>query len=268
VYDDDVTVRTQDVAELYDSAGGDLFQLVFGEQIHIGGFDASMTLADRAGILPGQRGVDLCCCNGAGMRFLVRFRQIASMTGVDISENVIERGRTRCDEEGLSERIRFVHGDACDSGLEDASADFVWSEDAWVYVPDKARLVEEAARIVKRAGAIAFTDWVEGPAGLSDAEAEPVFASLTFPNLETIEGYRSLLENAGCEVVLAEDTGAFARSMDLAAELLETQFKYDALRLLGFNESLGGAVSQGFRGLAELARAGKLQQGRFVARRR
>jgi len=261
-------VGTQDVADLYDGAQGNLFELVFGEQIHVGGFDASLALADRAGILPGQRGVDLCCCNGAGMRFLVRFREVASMTGVDISQRVIDLGRARCAEEGLSKRIRFVHADACQSGLDDASADFVWSEDAWVYVPDKARLVGEAARIVKRDGVIAFTDWVEGPAGLGEAESEPLFAALTFPNLQTIEGYRGLLEKAGCEVTLAEDTGAFARCMDLAAELLETQFKYDALRLLGWNESLGAATSQGFRGLADLARAGKIQQGRFVARRR
>jgi hypothetical protein len=35
--------------------------------------------ADRAAIDPGRRGVDLCCCNGAGMRFLVRSRDVASM---------------------------------------------------------------------------------------------------------------------------------------------------------------------------------------------
>ena len=202
------------------------------------------------------------------MRFLVRFREVASMTGVDISERVIDRGRARCSEEGLSERIRFIQADACDSGLGDESADFVWSEDAWVYVPDKPRLVEEAARIVKRDGVIAFTDWVKGPSGLSEAEAGPMFAALTFPNMETIEGYRGLLEKAGCEVVLAEDTGAFARFMELAAELLATQLKYDALRLLGFNESLVEATTEGFRSLADQARAGKLQQARFVARRR
>ena len=262
------TVSSQDVADLYDGAQGDLFQLVFGEQIHIGGFDASTALAECAGIVPGQRGVDLCCCNGAGMRFLVRFCEVASMTGVDISQRVIALGRARCDEEGLSDRIRFVHADACDSGLEDASADFVWSEDAWVYVPDKARLIQEAARIVRSGGVIAFTDWVEGPSGLGDAEAGPLFAALKFPNLETIAGYRALLEKAGCEVALAEDTGAFARQIDLVAELLETQLKYDALRLLDFNESLLAAATQGFRGLADLARADKILQARFVAHRR
>jgi len=37
-------------------------------------------------------------------------------------------------------------------GLPSDSADFVWSEDAWCYVPDKPKLIAEAARIVRRGG--------------------------------------------------------------------------------------------------------------------
>ena len=59
----------------------------------------------------------------------------------------------------------FVLADVCASGLPAATADFVWGEDAWCYVVDKPRLVAEAARLVKPGGTIAFTDWVEGPAG-------------------------------------------------------------------------------------------------------
>ena len=89
-----------------------------GEQIHIGGFVSSMDLAEQAGIGSGMSGVDLCCCNGAGMRFLVRFRGVAHMAGVDATETVLERGRGRTEQEGLSDRIEFVLADACDSGLE------------------------------------------------------------------------------------------------------------------------------------------------------
>lgn len=261
-------IDTADVTALYDGSRGDLFQLVFGEQIHVGGFNASVALADLAGIREGQKGVDLCCCNGAGMRFLVRFRGVASMTGVDISEKVIALGRSRCGAEGSADQIRFVLADACASGLASESADFVWSEDAWVYVPDKPALVAEAARIVKRGGTIAFTDWVVGPAGLSEAEAEPLLSALTFPNMESVEGYRSLLEKNGCDVQIAESTGIWSRFMDLYAEMLDTQLRYDALRLCGFQQSrLDGEVA-GFRGLAELGRADKLTQGRFVAGKR
>src|SRR6266480_4128162 len=99
-----------------------------GEQIHIGGLSSSIELADQAGIAEGSEGVDLCCCNGAGMRFLVRFRNVGHMTGVDATERIVKRGRSRTEEEGLSDQIDFVLGDATDSGLPDEVADFVWGE--------------------------------------------------------------------------------------------------------------------------------------------
>jgi sarcosine/dimethylglycine N-methyltransferase len=108
---------------------------------------ASIDLADRAGIGDGLSGVDLCCCNGADVRFLVRFRNVASMIGVDVTEAVVERGRRLTREEGLEDRIRFILADACQSGLPSASADFVWSEDAWCYVPDKPGLIAEAVAL-------------------------------------------------------------------------------------------------------------------------
>ena len=52
------------------------------------------------------------------------------MTGVDATEAVIEPGKERCRAAGVSEQIRFVHGDASATGLPDGAADFVWAEDA------------------------------------------------------------------------------------------------------------------------------------------
>src|SRR5579862_1236402 len=103
-----------DVQAVYEGPEGDLWELVMGEQIHIGGLHSSMELADRAQIAEGTTGVDLCCCNGAGMRFLVRFRNVAHMTGVDATERMVERGRRRTSDEGLADRIEFVHRDATD----------------------------------------------------------------------------------------------------------------------------------------------------------
>ena len=115
-----------DVQAEYGGTEGDLSELIMGEQVHIGGLVSSIDLADRARIREGMEEVDLCCCTGAGMRFLVRFRKVAQMIGVDATERMIERGRQQCEEEGLADRIRFIHGDACTTGLPDRSADFVW----------------------------------------------------------------------------------------------------------------------------------------------
>ena len=260
-------VGVADVVSVYSSAPGDLFQLMFGQQIHVGGMKASIDLADRAGIAAGMNGVDLCCCNGADMRFLVRFRNVASMVGVDVTEAIVERGRRLTHEEGLDDKIRFILADARQSGLPSASADFIWSEDAWCYVPDKPKLIAEAARIVRPGGVIAFTDWVEGPAGLSDSEAQRFLGLMTFANVEDIAGYAKLLSGSGCEVRAAEDTGRFPRYADLYIDMIEMQLMYDALRPLGFRIDLLETFLDGFRFLSEMARAGKIAQARFVARR-
>ncbi len=262
--DADARVTAEAVRELYDSSAGELFALIYGEQIHLGGFKASMDLADAAGIR-GGRGVDLCCNTGAGMRFLSRYRQVESITGVDISPSVVERGRARCEEDGIT-NVEFVLGDARESGLPAASADFVWGEDGWCYVPDKPQLIKEAVRILRPGGTIAFTDWVEGD-DLADSEREFLSAGMRFPDLETREGYRRLLEENGCSVVLAEDSGLFSKQMGLAAEMLDTQYRWDALRVTSFDTERVEATVQGLRMMSAWGAAGKLEQARIVARK-
>lgn len=260
-------VGLPDVQEIYSGPVGDLWELIMGQQIHIGGFKSSMDLAEKAGIGAGSAGVDLCCCNGAGMRFLVRFRNVASMTGVDATKTVVERGRERTSEEGLSDRVKFVLADVCDSGLPGGSADFVWGEDAWCYVADKVKLIAEAARLVKTGGVIAFTDWVEGPNPLTFEEAQRFMDFMKFPSMQDIDGYSELLQRNGCEVVIAEDTGRFAPCVDLYLQMLDMQLTSDALRIIGYDmnvmQALGGEM--GFT--QKLAHEKKLIQGLFVARK-
>ncbi len=255
------------VQEVYTGPEGDLWELIMGEQIHIGGLVSSMDLAERAGIAPGSRGVDFCCCTGAGMRFLIRFRQVAEMTGVDATPHVVQRGIQRCRDAGMADRIRFVLADACSSGLPSASADFAWAEDAWCYVVDKPRLICEAARVVRPGGTVAFTDWVEGPAGLTDAEADRLLQFMKFPAILDIDHYAALLQEAGCSVLVAEDTKRFPIYVDLYLNMLNLQLTYDALRIIGFDTALMQALSGEMRFMRELAHARKIAQGVFVARK-
>ncbi len=203
-------VQLCDVQAVYSGPEFDLWELLMGQQIHIGGLPSSQQLADKADIRQGTSGVDLCCCTGAGMRFLVRFRHVQRMYGVDATEEVVQLGRLRCRQEGLSEQIDFAVGDACQTPLADSSADFVWGEDAWCYVVDKAGLVAEAARLVKPGGVIAFTDWIEGRAGLDEQEMLRLLQFMKFPDIQDLDGYGKLLSENQCEVIVCEDTQQFA----------------------------------------------------------
>ena len=261
-------INLADVQAVYDGPEGDLWELIMGEQIHIGGFSSSMALAEKAGLPEGANGIDLCCCTGAGMRFLVRFRNAGSMTGVDATEKVVNRGIERTEEEGLSDRIHFVLADVLTSGLPDGKADFVWGEDAWCYVENKNRLIAEAVRLVKPGGTIAFTDWVDGPTGLSTTEAERFLKFMKFPNIQDLLGYKNLLEQNGCKVLIAEDTGQFAPHVDLYLEMLNKQLTYDALKIIAFDTEMMNALAQEMVFMQGLAHDGKIAQGRFVARKK
>ncbi len=261
-------IGLSEVQAVYDGPEGKLWELIMGEQIHIGGFVSSMDLAGKAGVGAGMNGVDLCCCNGAGMRFLIHFHNVDAMHGVDATQTVVEQGRVRCEQKNLAGKIEFTLADVCDSGLEDSYADFVWGEDAWCYVVDKAKLISEAGRIIKPGGTIAFTDWIEGAGKLSDEEAGRLLKFMKFPNVQDMDGYQKLLESNGYEIVTAEYTGRFAPYVDLYLSMIGMQLTYDALKIIGFDNDMMEAISAEMVFMQQLAHAGKIEQGLFVAKKK
>ena len=261
-------IGLSNVQAVYSGAEGDLWELIMGEQIHIGGFKSSMALAEKAGIGKGMKGVDLCCCSGAGMRFLVRFRGVAGMQGVDATEKVVKRGQGRSAKEGLADKIQFTMADVCKSGLPSGQADFVWGEDAWCYVEDKAKLIAEAARIVKSGGIIAFTDWIEGSVPMNAQEAERYLKFMKFQNVQDMKGYTDLLKANGCEVLVAEDTKQFAPHVDLYLQMLDMQLTYDALKIIGFDTNMMQGLAGEMVFMQGLAHSGKIAQSRFIAKKK
>jgi SAM-dependent methyltransferase len=260
-------VASGDVASLYEGTQGDLFRLLMGQQLHVGGMNATLDLAERARIEAGSSGIDLCCGNGAGMRVLVRSREVGDMVGVDITARNIKEGRARVHLEGFEPRIRFLLADATASGLPSTSADFVWGEDAWCYVADKGALIAEAARLVRPAGTIAFSDWVEGRVGLSGGEADRFLRLMRFANILDSDGYVRLLQQSGCDVLIAEETGRLAAYFDLFVDLIEMQLTYDALATVGYRIEVFETMISNLRFIRDLAHAGKIVQARFIAKR-
>jgi SAM-dependent methyltransferase len=158
-----------------------------------------------------------------------------------------------------------VRSEARATGLPAGQFDFVWGEDAWCYVEDKPGLIAEAARLVKTKGCIAFTDWMIGPAGLTDAEAARFLSFMKFPNLLALEEYQSLLEARGCALRQASGTGRFAALMPLYLDMIEKQLTYDALKIIGFDTALAQTLVGEMRFIQALAQAGKIIQGLMVA---
>jgi ubiquinone/menaquinone biosynthesis C-methylase UbiE len=258
-------IHLANVQTVYSGPEGRLWELLMGEQIHLGGLASSLDLAERAGIQAGWRGVDFCCCSGAGMRFLLRFRNVQHMTGVDATPAMLDLARQRAAEEAVTARTTFVEADVCRTVLPDAAFDFVWGEDAWCYVEDKPALIAEAARLLRPGGVMAFTDWMEGPQPMTAPEADRYLTFMKFPSVLTIAEYTALLERNHCHVRLSHNTNRFAPQVSLYLDMIEKQLTYDALKIIGFNQALAGSLVEEMRFLRTLAESGKIIQGLIVA---
>lgn len=253
-----------DVKQVYTGAEKDLWELVMGEQIHVGGMMSSMDLATTAGLKEGMHGIDLCCCTGAGCRFLAKNFK-TKMTGLDMTDRVYGEALDRTKNENLDNMVNFAKGDVTAIPFPNDTFDFVWGEDAWCYVENKDKLISEASRVLKKGGIISFTDWVEGNKGLTDEEALRLNTFMKFPYMESVAGYKSLMEKHGFEVKDAtEQEGYMSDHIGLYLGMLTKQLTYDALKIIGDDMALFQAMGGEMMYMKELADKGKFARGRFV----
>jgi len=258
-------VTLKEVQQVYDGPEGILWELIMGEQIHVGGFMSSKTLADKAGIKAGWRGVDLCSALGAGCRFLVRNYNV-SMCGVDGTDTMLRKAAERAQAEGFAGRIEFKKSDVLNAPYPNGHFDFVWGEDAWCYVVDKRKLIFEAARLLKPGGILAFTDWIEGSAGLSEEAGFRINTFMKFPGMETLNSYKKHIFDAGLKLVSAEELcSEFAEFVQLYLDMLSKQLTFDALKIIGNNMELFQSMGGEMVFMLQCAKEGRMGRGRFIA---
>jgi SAM-dependent methyltransferase len=258
-------MTVENVKDVYSGPEGQLWELIMGEQIHVGGWAQTKVLAETAGIRPGQKVLDICSALGAGLRFLQRNYGIEGF-GLDATEHMVEEAVRRTRRDGQSERITYRIGNAESIPWPDGSFDVVWGEDAWCYVEDKEGLIAEAARVLRPGGTIAFTDWVEGPAGMDEETARRICTFMKFPDVLTRERYEGILEDGGFTVRSSEDlTGQFAEYVELYIRMLTEQLYFDALRIIGWDEEMFAAMGGEMAFMGRTARSGGFGRARLVA---
>ena len=155
-----IDISIAEVSEAYAGAVGTLWEMVMGEEIHIGGTVATRELAVLAGITKDDRVLDICSALGGPARHLAA-EFGCRVTGIDATPAMVEEATRRTAAAGLEGRVTFRLGNALDLPFRESSFDTVWGQDAWCYVTDKARLIREAARVTRPGGTIAFTDWIQ-----------------------------------------------------------------------------------------------------------
>jgi ubiquinone/menaquinone biosynthesis C-methylase UbiE len=258
----DVTIGN--VNEVYDGPGGILWEMLMGDQIHVGGATETDILAEKAGIDPDSHVLDVCSALGGPARHLARTYG-CRVTGLDATRRMHEEAVRRTKEAGLDGRIEYRLGNALDMPFPANTFDVVWGQDAWCYITDKKRLIEECARVLKPGGVIAFTDWLEtGP--MTEDEWLALNTFMVFPYMETLEGYADLARAAGLTVIEQKDlTPDFARNIQLYLDKVQNEFKAGIVG--NYGQGMYDEVERGITLWRDASAAGKVGRGRILARK-
>ncbi len=234
------------------------------DQDHYGGVAANAALAALAGIDADCHVLDICCGLGGPARYLAH-NHGCRVIGVDLTESRVAGARRLTALTGLAERVRFHCANALDLPFGDGRFDVAVSQEAFCHIPGKARLIAEAARVLKPGGRIAFTDILATPA-TTDATLERLRREMTFAELASVDGYRRHLEGAGCAVVEIQDL-----SDDWRAILAERLAMYRSLKdqtVARFGPAHFAKWDSAYAFFVGLYETGELGGGRFLARRK
>ncbi len=231
------------------------------DQDHYGALAANDALAALAAISPGTRVADFCAGLGGPARYLAH-RYGADVTGIEVTPARVKGAAELTHLVGLDDKVRVIEGNVMQVPLPDAGMDAVVSQEAFLHVPDKARALAEAHRILKPAGRLAFTDWIAHRA-LSEADAELMWQGMAVTGLYDLPAYRALIESAGFRVTSVEDLTA-----DWAGILKVRLAMY--IKLRGETQAAGtvsghDAFYESYVRFVALVSEGALGGGRFAA---
>lgn len=102
---------------------------------------------------------------GGGLDYLNRYKNLATLTGVDLSLNAVKR----CQLIFSSDKMHFIQGSADKLPLDNASQDIVLNVESSHCYPDMNAFVEEVYRVLKPGGEFALCD-IRSKSGLGSLE--------------------------------------------------------------------------------------------------
>ncbi|WP_171241465.1 class I SAM-dependent methyltransferase [Ruegeria sp. HKCCA5491] len=205
------------------------------DEFHIGGRLATEPFVKALGLTPESRVVDFGCGLG-GPACYVAAATGAHVTGVDLTAEFVETGRTLTEWTGLSDRVQLIEGSVLDLPLEAGSMDAAYMIHVGMNITDKVGIAREAKRVLKPGGIFAIYDVMQVGEGQMDYPA-PWASSSDQSALAPPETYEAALNSVGFEVSDRIDRTEFAKQF--FADLAAAQSSADGPPPLGLHLIMG-----------------------------
>jgi 2-polyprenyl-3-methyl-5-hydroxy-6-metoxy-1,4-benzoquinol methylase len=150
-----------------------------------------------------QSALALGCGTGVEVRDLLRQPNFAGkVTASDISADLIEKGKQLAEQEGMADRIEWLVDDAQDLTLADRSFDLVLAHTLVSHVPDPARVIKQAARVVRPGGTVVVFDGDYATLTFgADREMDEKIITALIANPRIMRVMPQLLRDVGLELV-------------------------------------------------------------------
>ena len=167
---------------------------------YIGMLREYLDMIDLAGA---QTVLALGCGTGVEVRELVHRPEFkGKITAIDISADLVERGKGLAQQEGLSDRIEWLVGDAQKLRLADASFDIVLAHTLVSHVPNPDQVVQQAARVVRPGGRVVIFDGDYATMTFgTDREMDEKIITGVIANPRVMRSMPQLLRDAGIKLV-------------------------------------------------------------------
>ena len=134
------------------------------DEFHIRGREATVELADRAGVRPGLRVLDVGSGLGGSLRYLAAERG-CSGTGIDVTQEYVEAARALAELVKLGHAVEFRQGSALEVPFADGSFELAWTEHAQMNIADKPAFYGQLSRVLVPGGRLVFHDIFQGEGG-------------------------------------------------------------------------------------------------------
>ncbi|MER8903691.1 methyltransferase domain-containing protein [Mesorhizobium sp. M0772] len=178
------------------------------DEFHIGGIAATRELIGQMGLKPGARLLDIGSGVGGPARFAAN-NAGADVTGIDLTQSYVDIATSLSKRVGMADKVRFVQGSALDMPFSNKSFDTAMILHVGMNLPDKKKLMSEAARVLTPGGVFAVYDVMRLKAGALTYPL-PWASDESMSFVATPDDYRSAAAAAGFSVTAERPRGAFA----------------------------------------------------------
>lgn len=171
------------------------------EILHPGGYKLTQRTAELCELKKGMKVLDVSSGRGTQSIYYAKTFGV-DVTGLDISQEMVDTAMQRARDEGLSGQVKFVLGDSQHLPFPDNSFDVVINECAVGIPDDSQKVLDEMLRVVKPNGAVAIHEstWRKK---LSESEKQEIAERYGTTPLEFLE-WIEMLQKAGTTNIISE----------------------------------------------------------------